>query len=325
MKNNKLDITVIVPTRNEAANIRCCLDSLRPARRIVVLDSNSTDATDTMAASHGADVVPFQWNGRYPRKRQWALDHLDIDTEWVFLVDADESVPASLWDEIRSVINRGAAARTAYSTKKQFHFIGRCMRFGGFSHEAIIFFRAGTAHFEHLLDDVGERLDMEVHERLIVNGAVGRFHTPLIHRDRKPLADYIARHNAYSTWEAAVRHHFLQTGRYGEDIIVPRLFGNTQQRRRWLKKIAIRIPMEPQLWFFYHYIVRAAFLEGTRGLVAARIRRAYIEQVRAKMFELFAETVRETGLMQQERTSDRFAANDRNRVRLAWSGDGVSI
>lgn len=286
MKNMKLDITVIVPTRNEAANIRCCLESLRPARRILVLDSNSTDATDRIATSHGADVVPFQWNGRYPRKRQWALDHLDIDTEWVLLVDADESVPAGLWNEIRSVINRGATVRTAYSAKKQFHFIGRCMRFGGFSHEAIIFFRAGTARFEHLLDDVGESLDMEVHERLIVDDAVERFHTPLIHRDRKPLADYIARHNAYSTWEAAVRHHFLKTGRYGEDTIVPRLFGNTQQKRRWLKQIAIRLPVEPQLWFFYHYIVRAGFFEGARGLVAARIRRAYIEQVRAKMFEL---------------------------------------
>ena len=53
-----------------------------------------------------------------------------------------------------------------------------------------------------------------------------------------------------------------------------------------MKKLAIRMPFEPLLWFVYHYFVRLGFLEGRRGLIACQIRAHYIAQVRAKMFEL---------------------------------------
>ncbi len=127
---------------------------------------------------------------------------------------------------------------------------------------------------------------MEVHERLNVNGPVGRLRTPLIHEDFKGLAAYLDKHNKYSTWEASVRQQFLTTGRWGDEAIMPRLFGNAQERRRFLKRIAIRTPGEPWLWFIYHWILRGGFLEGRRGWIASRIRASYIADVRAKLFEL---------------------------------------
>jgi glycosyltransferase involved in cell wall biosynthesis len=281
---DKLDLTVIIATRNEAANLVACLDSLAPAARVVVVDSHSTDGTADIASARGAEVVPFRWDGRYPRKRQWALDHLSIDTGWVALLDADESIPPALWDEIRAVLE-SPLALPAYLVKKQFHFMGRCLRFGGFSHSAVFLFRTGSARFENLLPDVGENLDMEVHERLIVDGAVGHLKHPLEHRDAKGLAAYVDRHNAYSTWEAEIRFRFLTTGRYGEESIRPDWRGNAQERRRFWKRLALRMPGEAWAWFLYHYLLRGAFLEGKRGLVASQIRRAYIEQVRAKVYE----------------------------------------
>ena len=83
-----------------------------------------------------------------------------------------------------------------------------------------------------------------------------------------------------------MRHRFLTTGRYGESAVTPRLFGNAQERRRWLKKLAVRMPFEPWLWFAYHYLVRLGFLEGRRGLIACRLRAQYITDVRAKLYEL---------------------------------------
>jgi hypothetical protein len=127
---------------------------------------------------------------------------------------------------------------------------------------------------------------MEVHERLIVDGRVASLYTPLIHEDFKGLDAYIDRHNRYSTWESALRHQFLQTGQYGQDSVRPRFFGNAQERRRFLKRIAIRMPGEPLLWFLYHYVFRLGFLEGRPGLIASRIRSDYIAQVRAKIYEL---------------------------------------
>ncbi len=282
MADASLDITVLVATRNEAANIAACLDSLVPVRRILVVDSRSTDGTAQRAAARGAEVVPFEWNGQYPRKRQWALDHLPIRTGWVMLLDADESVPLPLWDEIRATLDAARPA-TAYLAKKQFHFMGRSMRFGGFSHSAVLLFRTGAARFENLLPDCGEKLDMEVHERLIVDGTVGRFQHALSHRDAKGLDAYVARHHAYASWEAELRYRCFTTGRYGETAIQPRWRGNTQERRRLLKLAAMRIPFEPIAWLIYHYLLRGGFLEGGRGWTASRFRRDYIREVRDKL------------------------------------------
>jgi hypothetical protein len=120
------------------------------------------------------------------------------------------------------------------------------------------------------------------HERVIVDGATGKLRTPLIHEDFKGLHAYLDRHNKYSTWESAVRHQFLKTGQYGEDTIRPKLFGNTQERRRWPKSFIIRIPGEAWLWFIYHYFLKLGFLEYRAGLIACQIRSAYIRDVRAK-------------------------------------------
>src|SRR5262249_10135548 len=156
-------------------------------------------------------------------------------------------------------------------------------RFGGFSFAAVLLFRRGRARFERLLEDDPDGLDMEVHERLIVDGTLGRLRTPLIHEDFKSLEAYLARHNRYSTWEARLRRRFLDGGPYGQESIGPRLFGNAQERRRFLKYLAVRAPFEPLLWFVYHYVLRLGFLEGRPGLLACRFRSEYIAQVRAKI------------------------------------------
>ena len=283
--NSKLPITVLLAAKNEVLNLSKCIASLGCVERVIVLDSNSTDGTKDLALSLGAEIFQFNYKGGYPKKRQWGLDTLDIRTKWVFLLDADEVIPEPLWKEIRRVIKNDDAA-DAYMIKKGFHFLGKKMRFGGFSFPAILLFRHGKVHFEKLFPDVASALDMEVHERIVVQGRIDILDTPLIHDDFKGLEAYVARHNAYSTWEAKVRYQFLTTGRYGEETIQPRLLGNSQERRRWIKALIIRLPFEPWLWFVYHFIFCMGFLEGRRGLIACQIRASYIAQVRAKVFEL---------------------------------------
>lgn len=281
----KLPVTVLLAVRNEEANLPKCLGSLARAQRVVLLDSQSQDSTAEIAANYRAEIVQFHYSGGYPKKRQWALNQLDITTDWVFLLDADEVVPDSLWREIETAISQPAAP-DAFLMTKGFHFLGRRFRFGGFSHSAILLFRSGRAEFEQLDASIDTGLDMEVHERVIVDGAVGVISDPLIHEDFKGLQAYIDRHNKYSTWEAGVRYSNLYKGSYGEKTISPRLLGNSQERRRFLKNIAIRIPFEPLLWFLYHYVFRLGFLEGRRGLIASQIRASYISQARAKLYEL---------------------------------------
>jgi len=283
--SNKQPVTVLIAAKNEEANLARCLSALGPACRRIVIDSGSRDATPEIARSYEAEVVQFEYKGGYPKKRQWALDNLELNTEWILLLDADEVVPEGLWREIGVVISM-LGGPNGYIVTKQFHFLGRKFRFGGFSHAAVLLFRRGKARFEHLVDEPAEALDMEVHERLIVDGPAGKLKTPLIHEDFKGLEAYIDRHNHYSTWEARVRHCFLATGRWGEETITPNVLGNAQERRRFLKSALVRLPFEPQLWFLYHYVLRLGVLEGRRGRIASSIRAGYIAQVRAKLYEM---------------------------------------
>jgi glycosyltransferase involved in cell wall biosynthesis len=285
IKASSLPITVLIATRNEEANIQRCLHALAPAASIVVLDSGSTDRTAELARQHGASVILFTHRGGYPKKRQWALEHVPIQTPWILLLDADEVVPNTLWQEIADSVNSDSAA-DAYLIRKGFHFLGRKFRYGGFSHSAVLLFKTGKARFEKLIEVPGDSLDMEVHERLIVDGTIGELKTPLIHEDFKGLQSYIDKHNRYSTWEAFLRYAYLNAGTYGVDSVAPKLFGNSQERRRWLKLIAVRMPFEPWLWFFYHFIVKLGFLEGRAGKIACDIRKQYISDVRAKLFEI---------------------------------------
>ena len=281
---DKLPVTVLIAAKNEELNIGKCMRALAPAAKIILLDSGSQDNTVAIAAAHGAEVVQFHYAGGYPKKRQWALETLSFTTHWVFFVDADEVVPAALWQEIREAL-QSPVVPDAFLITKGFHFLGRKFRYGGFSHKAVLLLRVGRGQFEHILDDPADFQDIEVHERLIVSGTIGTLRTPLIHEDFKSLSAYIDRHNRYATWEAAVRYQYLQAGQYGACTITPRLFGNVQERRRFFKKIIMRIPFEPQLWFVYHYVLRLGFLEGRRGLIAAQIRSQYIANVRVKIYE----------------------------------------
>ena len=281
----KLPITVLLAAKNEAINLPRCLTALGPASRVVVLDSHSTDATAELALAHGAEVVQFNYHGGYPKKRQWAMENLAIDTSWVFLLDADEVVPEALWNEMAQAIS-GEPVADAFMITKGFHVMGRPMRRGGFSHAAVLLFKIGKARFERLFDDVFDGLDMEIHERVLVDGHIDRISTPLIHEDFKGLEAYIARHNKYSTWEARLRYRYLTSGRYGEATISPKWFGNPQERRRAIKALIIRLPFEQWVWFGYHYLFRLGFLEGRAGLIASQIRASYIAQVRAKIYEL---------------------------------------
>jgi glycosyltransferase involved in cell wall biosynthesis len=212
--NGKLPVTVLVATKNEEVNIRKCLEAVAPATRVVVVDSNSSDRTAAIAREMQAEVIQFAYRGGYPKKRQWALTTLGISTPWVLLLDADEVVPEALWVEIGFAVEDPQAC-SGYLVTKGFHFLGRRFRYGGFSHSAVLLFRTGSARFEHILDESADAPDIEIHERLIVEGPIGRLRIPLIHEDLKGLEAYLDRHNSYSTWEAQVRSHYLASGTFG--------------------------------------------------------------------------------------------------------------
>src|SRR5215831_14073006 len=99
-----LPISVIIPTKNEEANVKVCLESVAFASEVFVIDSQSSDRTVEIAQSMGAQVVQFYYTGQWPKKKNWALRTVPFKNEWVLILDADERITPELRDEIAGVL-----------------------------------------------------------------------------------------------------------------------------------------------------------------------------------------------------------------------------
>ena len=125
---NKIPITVIVPVKNEALNLPDCLDKLQRFSQIMVIDSGSTDATPEIAIQYGAELYQFNWNGKFPKKRNWTLKNINIHNEWVMFIDADEFVTEAFVDEVALKIK--APHYNGFTIQFENYFMGKKLRYG---------------------------------------------------------------------------------------------------------------------------------------------------------------------------------------------------
>src|ERR1700692_466041 len=124
-----IPIAVVIATRNEARHLAGCLEAIRLFSEVYVVDSQSTDSTVEIARAFGAEVVQFHYHGGWPKKRQWALDSLSFQNDWVLLLDADEVFTPDLANEIREAIRDPHLI--GYRVFLRLNFLGRELRFGG--------------------------------------------------------------------------------------------------------------------------------------------------------------------------------------------------
>jgi glycosyltransferase involved in cell wall biosynthesis len=276
----KLPITVLIPVKNEAANLARCLNALQGMGETYVIDSQSRDATAEIAASYGAKVAQFHYAGGWPKKRQWALESLPMSFDWVLLLDADEVLTPDLVAEIGHAITDPRF--DGYYLKLEMHFLGGQLRHCGAGFKKLSLFRRGLGRFECRFREQDDSMcDMEVHEHVIVQGRVGSLRHPLIHKNVESLSHYIRKHDQYSNWESRV----LAGDRKDSSQIEPNLFGSQAQRRRWLKKSFFRIPGSPLALFVYRYVFRLGFLDRTPGLIYCLFQAIQMFHTKAKIYE----------------------------------------
>ena len=228
-----MSLSVVIITKNEEAGIRRCLESVAWADQVVVLDSASTDRTAAICRELGAQVHDSpDWPGFGPQKnRALAL----ATGDWILSLDADEWVSP----ELRAAIEHSMAApggMAAFMMPRRSTFCGRVMRHSGWWPDYVVrLFRRGSAHFS---DDL-------VHERLIVDGPIGRLSAPLLHEAVPDLEAMMNKTNSYSTASALMLHR--------------------KKRRGSLAMAILR-----GLWTFLRtYIFRLGFLDGREGFILA--------------------------------------------------------
>ena len=232
-------LSLIVITRNEEGSIGRCLRSVGFADEIVVVDNGSTDKTVEIARSLGANVLqPPDWPGFGPQKNR-ALKAATGD--WVFSLDADEWIEPALEREIRSVIARTDAAN-GYEMPRRSRFCGAIVRHCGWSPDYVTrLFRRGSGHFS------GDK----VHERLIVDGRVGRLVYPIEHESITTFADAADKIDRYSRAAAA------------------------ELRARGKRSNFLKALLRSWGAFLRTYIFRAGFLDGRTGFHVAEYNRRY--------------------------------------------------
>jgi glycosyltransferase involved in cell wall biosynthesis len=181
-----MKISVVLITKNEAHNIRACLESVSWCDRAIIVDSGSEDGTVELARGMGAEVFETtSWPGFGPQKNL-ALSKADGD--WVFSIDADERVTPELRDQILAAAASGEA--NAYEMPRLSRFCGRFIHHGGWYPDYVTrLFRRGRARFS---DDL-------VHERLIVDGATARLTSPLLHYTYDDFSQVLRKIDQYST------------------------------------------------------------------------------------------------------------------------------
>ena len=276
-----LPVSVIIPVRNEAHNLSRCLESLREAGEVYVIDSGSTDETIEIARSFGARVVQFHYRGGWPKKRQWAMDTLPLAYDWVLLLDADETLTPELAEEIRQAVQH--PGYDGYYIALRMHFLGRALRYGNASFYKLSLFRRGKGRFEcRLKEQDASMCDMEVHEHVVVKGHTRKLRNALVHRNVETLSRYIRKHDGYSTWEA----HMWSQRENSYDDLPPALMGTQAQRRRWLKRRFLGLPGSPFIFFLYKYCFRMGFLDGVPGLIYCGFQGVQLFHTKAKIYEL---------------------------------------
>jgi glycosyltransferase involved in cell wall biosynthesis len=186
-------VSVIVLTLDEERNIARCLESVRWADEVVVVDSGSADRTAEIARGHGATVIVHEYDTDL---RQRARGFEAATGEWVLVLDADEAVPPELAAEIRGAIDdrTGGDGCDGYELPILMNFRGRWIRHGGwYPGYTLRLFRKDRVRTE----------DAAVHGGYVVAGGKGRLNHPLHHYSYDSIAHYLSKMNDYTSLQVA--------------------------------------------------------------------------------------------------------------------------
>lgn len=224
-------LSVIIITKNEAQHIARCLESVKFANEIIVLDSGSSDNTIEICKKYTANVFSTDWQG-FGIQKQRALDKATGD--WVFSIDADEQVTPQLRAEIETVLQTPHA--DGFEIPRLSSYCGREMKHGGWYPDYVLrLFKRELGHFSPEL----------VHERIYVDGTIAQLTQPLLHEAFINAEEVLHKLNNYSGLGA---QRLYDAG----------------------KKTSLLEAILKGLWtFFRTYFLKAAILDGQQGLMLA--------------------------------------------------------
>ncbi len=273
-----IDLTIIILTKNEEQNLKKCIDSFRGiAKRIVIVDSYSSDKTVQLAESLGAEVYVHKFEN-HAAQFNWALENINLNTIWVAKIDADEEFTQELAQEIDEKLNNLSSTVNGIILRRRVYFMGRWLKHGGKYPELLLrIFRVGYGRSEMKMMD--EHL-------IITDGEAIRLQHDFIDNNNKSLEWWISKHNWYSNKEVLDQ----QMKAKKENRCVEETVTSFQAKiKRFIKNHGYySLPkfFRAHLYFIYRYYFRLGFLDGKEGKIYTFLQAYWYRYlVDAKMYE----------------------------------------
>lgn len=249
-------LSVIVITKNEEHNITDCLESVKWADELIVVDDNSEDKTVEIARRFTGRVYVKPWEG-FAAAKNFGLQQCTGD--WVLWLDADERVSIELRKLVQAVLNQGVTGFVGYEVSRKAFFLGKWIKHCGWYPGYVLrLFRRESGHWS----------DKKVHEHLDLEGKVGRLNADLLHYTDPNLWHYFDKFNRYTTLAA-------------EDLVAKGSGFRLSQ-----------VTLRPAWFFFRMYILKMGFLDGVHGFILCVLSSCYVFTKYAKLWELTSLNVR---------------------------------
>ncbi len=258
-------LAVVMISLNEAHSMPAALANLEGfAQEIFLLDSLSSDDTVSLALAGGAHVVQRRFRG-FGDQWNYALGHMPVTAPWVMKLDPDERLSDELKASIRAALVSPQA--DGYIVKRHLYFMGRRL---AVTQDILRLWRAGTCRFS----------DVMVNEYPIVAGKIETLSGELEHHDSPNLHHWFEKQNSYGTAEALAAYR-------GDNLSAqPSLFGNSLQRRMWLKRNFARLPFRYLAMQLYCLFIQGAWRAGRVGFIWANLRADIFRHLAYKRYEM---------------------------------------
>lgn len=227
--------SAVVLTKNEEQRIARCLESIRWADEIIVVDGMSTDNTQDICRSFGAKVIPHAFSGDFGVERNIGTEA--ATGEWILQLDADDVVSEELHQAVMRLLEQGSP-HAAFHIRRKNNFLGHWMMHGGWHHYYPHLYRKASCHFEG-----------RVHHLLKVNGTMGTLEAAVLHFPFTNLEQFVIRQNRYTSLEA---QEMLDT----QGVLDRRL-------------VRYQLTWRPLKLFWKSYVKKHGYREGWYGLVFA--------------------------------------------------------
>lgn len=270
-----LDLTIAIPVKNEEKNLAGCIDAIGSnwAKRVVVIDSGSTDATPQIAAGKGVEHIDFKWNGMFPKKRNWYLRNHAPDTAWILFLDADEYITPAFKAEVAEAISKDE--HVGFWLNYSIYFLGKKLK-GGYPLTKLALFRVGAGEYEKIDEDRWSNMDMEIHEHPVLDGSVSTIRSKIDHRDFRGVDSYLRKHIEYAAWEAS---------RFSALSKKPELRNQFTWKQKIKYKLMNSVWIGP-VFFMGSFIFMGGFRDGRHGFAFAIFKMSYFTQIYCRLKEM---------------------------------------